>query len=184
MLLTPNGRFELNTKVCTFQIVSEILVWNRLMLLIKICISFTSCECVFCAVTIRGFMYFPSQITRSFGSLHGESAQVSCSCLYHARAHKCQVRYSDAALVAIIGLQGFFPLKGQAAIGVGSLEVPSAERRRLASLCVVRSSHHPDCPRLRLVCSGHETGRARAAITQTSIRFQIHLNCIRPQQLR
>lgn len=36
--------------------------------------------------------------------------------------------------VAILGLQGFFPLKGQAAVGVGSIEYPPAERRRLASL--------------------------------------------------
>jgi hypothetical protein len=35
---------------------------------------------------------------------------------------------------AIIGLQGFFPLKGQAAMGVGALEVPSGERKRLATL--------------------------------------------------
>lgn len=36
--------------------------------------------------------------------------------------------------VAIIGLQGFFPLKGQAAVGVGALEVPTSERKRLAVL--------------------------------------------------
>lgn len=35
---------------------------------------------------------------------------------------------------AIIGLQGFFPLKGQAAVGVGSIEYPAAERKRLAAL--------------------------------------------------
>ncbi|EJD06007.1 UBC-like protein, partial [Fomitiporia mediterranea MF3/22] len=35
---------------------------------------------------------------------------------------------------AIIGLQGFFPLKGQAAMGVGSMEAPGSERRRLAKL--------------------------------------------------
>ena len=37
-------------------------------------------------------------------------------------------------VVAIIGLQGFFPLKGQAAVGVGALEVPTSERKRLAGL--------------------------------------------------
>ena len=37
-------------------------------------------------------------------------------------------------LLAIIGLQGFFPLKGQAAVGVGSIEYPAGERKRLASL--------------------------------------------------
>jgi ubiquitin-conjugating enzyme E2 J1 len=35
---------------------------------------------------------------------------------------------------AIIGLQGFFPLKGQAAVGVGSIEYPISERKRLAAL--------------------------------------------------
>jgi hypothetical protein len=36
--------------------------------------------------------------------------------------------------IAIIGLQGFFPLKGQNAVGVGALEVPTSERKRLAVL--------------------------------------------------
>jgi hypothetical protein len=40
----------------------------------------------------------------------------------------------SGSFVAIIGLQGFFPLKGQAAVGVGSLEVPTSERKRLAAL--------------------------------------------------
>jgi len=35
---------------------------------------------------------------------------------------------------AIIGLQGFFPLKGKAAVGIGSIEHPVAERKRLAQL--------------------------------------------------
>ncbi|KAL5511821.1 hypothetical protein ACEPAH_5039 [Sanghuangporus vaninii] len=35
---------------------------------------------------------------------------------------------------AIIGLQGFFPLKGQSAMGIGSMEAPGSERRRLAKL--------------------------------------------------
>ncbi|KAF9009345.1 ubiquitin-conjugating enzyme/RWD-like protein [Cyathus striatus] len=70
MVLTPNGRFELNTKVC---------------------ISFTN--------------------------YHEELWQPAWG-----------VR------TAIIGLQGFFPLKGQAAVGVGSIEYPSSERKRLAAL--------------------------------------------------
>ena len=41
---------------------------------------------------------------------------------------------------AIIGLQGFFPLKGQAAMGIGSMEAPASERRRLAKLYVGRTS--------------------------------------------
>jgi len=70
MMLTPNGRFELNTKIC---------------------ISFTN--------------------------YHEELWQPAWG-----------VR------TAIIGLQGFFPLKGQAAVGVGSIEYPASERKRLATL--------------------------------------------------
>ncbi|GJJ12221.1 hypothetical protein Clacol_006462 [Clathrus columnatus] len=70
MMLTPNGRFELNTKIC---------------------ISFTN--------------------------YHEELWQPAWG-----------VR------TAIIGLQGFFPLKGEAAVGVGAMECSTAERRRLAGL--------------------------------------------------
>jgi len=70
MILTPSGRFEVNTKIC---------------------ISFTN--------------------------YHEELWQPAWG-----------VR------TAIVGLQGFFPLKGTAAVGVGSLEAPASERRRLAKL--------------------------------------------------
>ncbi|KAJ7285634.1 non-canonical ubiquitin conjugating enzyme 1 [Mycena rebaudengoi] len=70
MMLTPNGRFETDTKIC---------------------ISFTS--------------------------YHEELWQPAWG-----------VR------TAIIGLQGFFPLKGKAAVGVGSIEYPTTERKRLAAL--------------------------------------------------
>lgn len=70
MMLTPNGRFELNTKICV-----------------------------------------------SFTSYHEELWQPAWG-----------VR------TAILGLQGFFPLKGQQAVGVGSVEYPSGERKRLAAL--------------------------------------------------
>lgn len=70
MMLTPSGRFEVNTKIC---------------------ISFTS--------------------------YHEELWQPAWG-----------VR------TAIIGLQGFFPLKGQAAVGVGSIESHPSERKRLATL--------------------------------------------------
>jgi hypothetical protein len=36
--------------------------------------------------------------------------------------------------LAIIGLQSFFPLKGEAAVGVGGIEVPIHERKRLANM--------------------------------------------------
>ncbi|KAI8998838.1 ubiquitin-conjugating enzyme/RWD-like protein [Trametes punicea] len=81
MMLTPNGRFELNTKIC---------------------ISFTN--------------------------YHEELWQPAWG-----------VR------TAIIGLQGFFPLKGTAAVGVGALEYPTAERKRLAAL-----SREWVCPRCKI----------------------------------
>ncbi|KAF9466393.1 ubiquitin-conjugating enzyme/RWD-like protein [Collybia nuda] len=84
MMLTPNGRFELNTKIC---------------------ISFTS--------------------------YHEELWQPAWG-----------VR------TAIIGLQGFFPLKGQAAVGVGSIEYPATERKRLATLS--RDWHCPECKQSNL----------------------------------
>jgi len=84
MMLTPNGRFELNTKIC---------------------ISFTS--------------------------YHEELWQPAWG-----------VR------TAILGLQGFFPLKGQAAVGVGSIEAPPTERKRLAVLS--RSWVCPHCRQTNL----------------------------------
>ncbi|KAJ7905283.1 UBC-like protein [Mycena olivaceomarginata] len=52
---------------------------------------------------------------------------------------------------AIIGLQGFFPLKGKAAVGIGSIEHPVVERKRLAQLS--RSWTCPICnePNLALL---------------------------------
>ncbi|KZT44167.1 UBC-like protein [Sistotremastrum suecicum HHB10207 ss-3] len=44
---------------------------------------------------------------------------------------------------AIIGLQGFFPLKGEAAVGLGAVDYPPNERRRLAQLS--REWTCPDC---------------------------------------
>ncbi|TFK26427.1 UBC-like protein [Coprinopsis marcescibilis] len=81
MMLTPNGRFELN---------------------VKICISFTN--------------------------YHEELWQPAWG-----------VR------TAIIGLQGFFPLRGQAAVGVGSIESHTTERKRLATL-----SREWTCPHCKL----------------------------------
>ncbi|KAJ3482632.1 hypothetical protein NLI96_g6857 [Meripilus lineatus] len=86
MMLTPNGRFELNTKIC---------------------ISFTN--------------------------YHEELWQPAWG-----------VR------TAIIGLQGFFPLKGTAAVGVGALEYPTTERKRLAALS--REWTCPHCKQTNLEC--------------------------------
>jgi len=86
MMLTPNGRFELNTKIC---------------------ISFTN--------------------------YHEELWQPAWG-----------VR------TAIIGLQGFFPLKGTSAVGVGAIEYPIVERKRLAALS--REWVCPRCNRSNLEC--------------------------------
>ncbi|EJU05790.1 UBC-like protein [Dacryopinax primogenitus] len=69
MLLTPNGRFELNKKIC---------------------ISFTA---------YHEDLWQPAWGIRT----------------------------------AIVGLQGFFPIKGEAAIGIGALKVSATETRRLAA---------------------------------------------------
>ncbi|KAI0637196.1 ubiquitin-conjugating enzyme/RWD-like protein [Trametes polyzona] len=107
MMLTPNGRFELNTKIC---------------------ISFTN--------------------------YHEELWQPAWG-----------VR------TAIIGLQGFFPLKGTAAVGVGALEYPTAERKRLAALsrnwvcprCNIPNIEHlPDPPESSASASGTQSESADA----------------------
>jgi len=77
MMLTPSGRFELNTKIC---------------------ISFTS--------------------------YHEELWQPAWG-----------IR------TAIVGLLSFFPMKGTAAAGIGALEYPTTERKRLAAL-----SRNWSCP--------------------------------------
>jgi len=79
MLLTPNGRFELNKKIC---------------------ISFTA---------YHEDLWQPAWGVRT----------------------------------AIVGLQGFFPIKGEAAMGIGALDYPAAERKRLATLS--REWVCPDC---------------------------------------
>jgi len=66
---------------------------------------------------------------KSYGNRHGEYERVSLLVLTH-RWYLC----IPTSTLAIIGLQGFFPLKGQAAVGVGSIEYPAAERKRLAAL--------------------------------------------------
>ena len=70
--------------------------------------------------------------------------------------------------LAIIGLQGFFPLKGQAAVGVGALEVPSTERKRLATLSVSSRYSLFSSPSLISSFQGQGIGFARAATGQIS----------------
>ncbi|KAG8217446.1 ubiquitin-conjugating enzyme/RWD-like protein [Butyriboletus roseoflavus] len=93
MMLTPNGRFELNTKIC---------------------ISFTNCL--------------------SFLPFHTRSR------LIHSTDHEEEWQPAWGVRTAILGLQGFFPLKGSAANGVGSVEYPVSERKRLALVQVLIST--------------------------------------------
>ncbi|KAI0831078.1 UBC-like protein [Trametes gibbosa] len=114
MMLTPNGRFELNTKIC---------------------ISFTN--------------------------YHEELWQPAWG-----------VR------TAIIGLQGFFPLKGTAATGVGAIEYPTAERKRLAALSrdwvcprcnTCNLEHLPDPPEVGASTNSISPGLGSAISTEKLI---------------
>ncbi|KAG6335874.1 hypothetical protein ID866_3211 [Astraeus odoratus] len=122
MMLTPNGRFELNTKIC---------------------ISFTN--------------------------YHEEEWQPAWG-----------VR------TAILGLQGFFPLKGQAANGVGSVEYPVSERKRLAQLS--REWTCPKCQMSNLECLPdmpvkdeeplkQSTGSQGEPVSQTVVSAGASLDC-------
>jgi len=101
LMLTPNGRFELNTKIC---------------------ISFTN--------------------------YHEELWQPAWG-----------VR------TAILGLQGFFPLKGQAAVGVGSIDCPTSERKRLAALSRNWVCSHCQQPNISLLPDPSESSLAASKLT-------------------
>ncbi|KAJ7098121.1 ubiquitin-conjugating enzyme/RWD-like protein [Mycena belliarum] len=102
MMLTPNGRFETDTKIC---------------------ISFTS--------------------------YHEELWQPAWG-----------VR------TAIIGLQGFFPLKGKAAVGIGSIEYPISERKRLAALS--RTWTCPHCRETNLALLPDPAGTEQAPAVEAT----------------
>ncbi|KAF8333980.1 uncharacterized protein EI90DRAFT_3280220 [Cantharellus anzutake] len=55
-------------------------------------------------------------------------------CISFTAYHEDQWQPSWGVRTAIIGLQSFFPLKGEDASGVGGIEVPVPERKRLATL--------------------------------------------------
>ncbi|KAF9521058.1 hypothetical protein BS47DRAFT_1286296 [Hydnum rufescens UP504] len=55
-------------------------------------------------------------------------------CISFTSYHEDLWQPSWGVRTAIIGLQSFFPLKGEAAVGVGGIEVPVHERKRLANL--------------------------------------------------
>jgi hypothetical protein len=63
--------------------------------------------------------------------------RIMATCVGRADWYVSTISYLEPNFdygTAIIGLQGFFSLKGQAAVGVGSIEFPIAERKRLAVL--------------------------------------------------
>lgn len=73
---------------------------------------------------------------KSFGNLRGVYGPVRTQSAFPVRP--CLILTSR---LAIVGLQGMFSLKGTAAVGVGALEYPVAERKRLAAAYV--SIHAP-----------------------------------------
>ena len=104
MLLTPNGRFELNKKVC---------------------VTIHSSDSISYDMFSRYASASPPTM-KTYGNQVGAYAQVR-SCNRVAYQHRI-------VIPAIIGLQSFFPLKGVDAAGVGGIEVPINERKRLAAL--------------------------------------------------
>ncbi|KAH9934891.1 uncharacterized protein B0H18DRAFT_1181928 [Fomitopsis serialis] len=70
-------------------------------------------------------------------------------------------------ITAIVGLQGFFPLKGTSAVGVGALEYPVAERKRLAALSREWVCPNCNCSNLALLPDpSSDAGRAGPSVTE------------------
>jgi ubiquitin-conjugating enzyme E2 J1 len=127
MMLTPNGRFELNTKVR-----NRTYLYGLLLKRVEL-FRYAS---VLPAVRIIGNKErgHPSSCHSDHEELWQPAWGVRTGKL---PAHLPHLFTSNTVLAAILGLHSFFPLKGQAAVGVGSIETPIAERKRLATLCVV-----------------------------------------------
>ena len=66
--------------------------------------------------------------------------------------------------LAIVGLQGMFPLKGTAAVGVGALEYPVAERKRLAAAYVLLPFHSFTVPSDTLHCQLSRLGLSQVQL--------------------
>ena len=129
LMLTPNGRFELNTKARPFIPQPPQPVYSFLS---QICISFTNCT------SYSKCQEFPppsaltsQQIMKSHGNLLGVSELV-----FHFHQSFATQLLIDIHATAILGLQGFFPLRGKAALGVGGMDSPISDRKRLAALYV------------------------------------------------
>lgn len=127
MMLTPNGRFELNVKVrhhvvarsyraCFYNHSSRYALVSRTV----------------CVAMLQLMPTIADDLNRPRRTL---ATCVGCSYWSVNRLYKWKYWvFILPTILAIIGLQGFFPLKGSAAVGVGSLEAPPSERRRLAKL--------------------------------------------------
>lgn len=108
---------------------------------------------------------------KNCGSRHGESAPVSDEIpTWHSKGDHYP---------AILGLQGFFPLKGQAAVGIGSIEYPAQERKRLAALYVSTTPHLFLAIQFPLF-TGQETGFAPIVVSPTWNFFPIQPSLLRP----
>ncbi|KIJ44156.1 hypothetical protein M422DRAFT_252653 [Sphaerobolus stellatus SS14] len=70
------------------------------------------------------------------------NTKAGCLSLTYVLALQIITKPAWGVRTAIIGLQGFFPLKGETAVGVGAMECTSQERKRLAKL-----SRDWSCPR-------------------------------------
>ncbi|KIJ69486.1 hypothetical protein HYDPIDRAFT_106112 [Hydnomerulius pinastri MD-312] len=83
-------------------------------------------------------------------------------CISFTNYHEEEWQPAWGVRTAILGLQGFFPLKGQAANGVGSVEYPVSERKRLALLS--REWVCPNCQRTNLECLPDPTQEAATTL--------------------
>ena len=130
LMLTPNGRFELNTKARS--LIPQSLQPVHLPLT-QICISFTNCT--FCSTrpakkSFHLSIRLPIDHEESWQPAWGVRTGIPPSSIIHHMALNC------IHATAILGLQGFFPLRGKAALGVGGMDSPISDRKRLAALYV------------------------------------------------
>ncbi|KAF9653052.1 UBC-like protein [Thelephora ganbajun] len=71
-------------------------------------------------------------------------------CISFTNYHEESWQPAWGVRTAILGLQGFFPLRGKAALGVGGMDSPISDRKRLAALS--RNWVCPRCEKLNLEC--------------------------------
>jgi len=71
-------------------------------------------------------------------------------CISFTNYHEESWQPAWGVRTAILGLQGFFPLRGKAALGVGGIDSPISDRKRLAALS--RNWVCPRCERTNIEC--------------------------------